>query len=275
MFKYRIPKLTIKRGIAIAVLLLAVFTLTACPEVETDRERVVIIFSDVTSSLLPSESNGVATLTCDILDSLPPGTRYFVYPIQIEPQKLEPIDEGTIVAEPIRTTADAVKAARRDKISHETKKLYDLIKSVKRPADGYGSPDNHTCILYTLQFAQDKFRQFDQNNTDFDLIYISDMIEECNTTPMGRPISLGKRNISEAITLAQQTNLNLDLSYARVSMIVPATNDTYLVPGRPNVSDLRDFWKAILLHCGFTEELLKNNQKFYFSSGIPRHLQAE
>jgi hypothetical protein len=277
MSKYRLPEF--KRNLCIVplALLLAIFTIACppncpppCPSPDRERERVVLIFSDVTSSLLESESNEVGTLTSNVVDTLIPGTRYYVYPIQIEAQKLKPMYEGTIIAQD-RGTAKAVNQARRTKISEEIKALYDKIKSVKR-SDAYGNPDNHTCILYTLEFAQNVFKQFDQSKTDFDLVYVSDMIEECNTTPMGKPISLGKANISEAIKLAQQTNLNLNLFNARVSMIIPATNDSYVARGRPNVSDLRNFWKAILLHCGFNQEFLESGEKFYFSSGLPKYL---
>ncbi|HEV7745471.1 MAG TPA: hypothetical protein VGO56_10785 [Pyrinomonadaceae bacterium] len=279
MSKYRRPEFKRNRIIIPLILLLAIFTL-ACPPncppncPPPERERVVLIFSDVTSSLLQSESEQVGTLTCDVLDSLPPGTQYRVYPIQIEGQKLEPMDEGTIVVNQIPGTTHAVNQARRKKISDEIKKLYELIKPVRR-ADADGKPDNHTCILYTLKFAQNIFKQFDEKNTDFDLIYVSDMIEQCNTTPMGKPISLGQANTSEEIKLAKETNLNLDLSHARVSMIIPATDATYTASGRPNPSDLQAFWEAILLHCGFSEDSLKNSQKFYFSSGLPRYLKSE
>lgn len=279
MFKYRRPQFKSNRCILSLVLLLAILTLACPPNCPPDcpppeRERVVLIFSDVTSSLLPSESNQVGALTCDVLDSFLPGTQYYVYPIQIEAQKLQPMDEGIIQAEQTPGTMKAVNAARRTKISDEIKKLYDLIKSVKR-SDAYGKPDNHTCILYTLRFAQNVFKQFDQTKTDFELIYVSDMIEQCNTTPMGKPISLGPANVSEAIKLAKETDLNVDLSYARVSMIIPVTNDTYTAGGRPNPSDVRDFWEAILSHCGFNEQSLNNDQKFYFSSGLPIRFKTQ
>jgi hypothetical protein len=101
------------------------------------------------------------------------------------------------------------------------------------------------------------------------------MIEECNQTPMGKPISLVQTNMSEAIKLAQNTDLKLDLSYANVSMIVPVTNDTYKTRGRPDLSDLRKFWAATLLHCGFTQDNLNNEQKFYFDAGLPLRFQQQ
>jgi hypothetical protein len=278
MFKYRRPEFKGNRYIIALILLLAIFTLacppTCPPDCPPQRERVVLIFSDVTSSLLEKESQQVGTLTSNVLDSLPPGTQYYVYPIQIEALKLEPMYEGRVIGQD-RAARKAVSDARKNKISEEIKRLYALIKSDRR-SDAYGKPDNHTCILYTLQFAQKVFKQFDQKNTDFDLIYVSDMIEECNTTPMGKPISLGQANISEAIKLAKETDLNLDLSYARVSMIIPAATDaTYTASGRPNLSDVQDFWEAILLHCGFSEDSLKDSRKFYFKSGLPLYFTSQ
>jgi hypothetical protein len=283
MSKYRLPALKSNRYVVAFALLLSIFTLTACPPGDcpppncpppgSAKDRIVLIMSDVTSSLLESESQQVGNLTCDVVESLPPGTRYSIYPIQIEAHNLHAIYEGTIIDEN-RTTTKVVIAARRDKILTEIKKLYELIKTVKR-SDAYGKPDNHTCILYTLEFAQKIFKQFDQQNTDFDLIYVSDMIEECNTTPMGKPISLRRGNISEAIKLAKNTKLNLDLSYVRVSMLIPATDATYTAGGRPNPSDVQAFWEAVLAHSGFSEDSLKGGQRFSFSSVLPRYLKSE
>ena len=278
MFKHRLPQVKSNQCLLPLILMLALSTL-ACPPIcpggpdcPPEKERVVLIFSDVTSSLLKSESEQVANLTCEIVDALPPGTQYYVYPIQVEAQKLQPMYEGTVMAQD-RATTKAVSDARKKKISEEISKLYDLIRATKR-SDAYGKPDNHTCILYTLKFAQTVFKQFDEKNTDFDLIYVSDMIEQCNITPMGQPISLGQANISEPIKLAKETKLDLDLSHARVSMIIPATDATYTASGRPNPSDVQAFWEAILLHCGFDEDSLKDSHKFYFSSGLPLYLKS-
>lgn len=273
MSKYAIPKLKNTHRIAVAMLV-TILTLAGCATLPPpQKDRVVLIFSDVTSSLVKSEREQVATLTSKVVDGLPPGTRYYVYPVQIEAQKLKAIDEGRIVVE--NPAMDiATKAARKKKISTEIETLYEKIKSTKRPPDSEGNPDYHTCILYTLEFAQDQFKQFDPN-ADFELIYVSDMIEECNTTPMGKPISLLKTNITEEIKLAQKTNLNFRLSHVRVSMIIPATNETYEVGGRPNLSHLRDFWEAVLSKCGFNEQQLAQDEHFYFSSGLPLHLNPQ
>lgn len=266
MSSYRTHKRN-RRVVAIT-LLLAILSMLACEPIPDPKQRVVLIFSDVTSSLLPSENKEVVDLTCSVIDSLLPGTRYYVYPVQVEPQKLERIYEGVIAAPSTPAATQALKDARRREIEKKIVELYALIKKNRRP--GPGSRDNHTCIIYTLEFAQNKFREFDRKNTDFELVYVSDMIEQCNTTPMGKPISLGQTNISEQIKLAQQTNLNLDLSYSNVSMIIPATSETYTAGGRPSVSDLKNFWEAILSHCGFDKEVLKSSEKFYFASGLPR-----
>ena len=74
MFKYRLPQLKSNHCLVPLILMLALCTL-ACPptcpgpDCPPEKERVVLIFSDVTSSLLVSESEQVANLTCQILDS--------------------------------------------------------------------------------------------------------------------------------------------------------------------------------------------------------------
>jgi hypothetical protein len=253
--------------------------LTSCdtePIVMVQKTRVALVFSDVTSSLIPQENKEVAMLTADVLDHLPPGATYAVYPIQIETQRLTPIVEGKAMVETNEQANIAVKDQRRKELIRAIADLYGKIRVVRDHSSPYGKPDNHSCILNTLGFAQDQFRQFaDPGRFDLELIYISDMVEECNRTPMHQPIVLARKDISKEITLAQNSALKLNLSNTRVTIIIPSTTETYLVGHRPNLDELRLFWEAVLKGCGFSDETLKDERHFYFSAGLPQRFKGD
>src|SRR5689334_8178315 len=72
MFKHRLPQVKGNHCLISLILIIALATF-ACeptcpgdPECPPDKERVVVIFSDVTSSLLKKESEQVASITCEI-----------------------------------------------------------------------------------------------------------------------------------------------------------------------------------------------------------------
>src|SRR5258708_7390774 len=175
------------RMILTVSLLATVLVFKACgdgPGPDVPKPRVALIFSDVTSSLLESEKEQVSSVTANVIDTFLPGTEYYVFPIQMEPQRLQPLDHDTIVVDAAPGINQAVRTQRRDKLKKEIDTLYALIKPAKAQPTRYGRPDNHSCILYTLDFADKFFRQFNPALNDLELIYVSDMVEECNTTPM-------------------------------------------------------------------------------------------
>jgi hypothetical protein len=238
------------------------------------KSKVALVFCDVTNSLIPAESEEVAILAAQILDSLPAGTKYVVYPINIETQRLSAIAEGQIITEKDEQAAIAVRAVRRQELTQSVSNLYKAMSTVK---DQYGKPDNRTCILNTLVFAEDYFRQFnDPARYDLELIFISDMLEECNRTPLHTRIELAKRNLSKEIALARDAQLNLNLSHVRITAIIPTTQETYKAsPGRrPSVEDVKEFWKNIFRKCGFTDESLRDDQRFYFAPGLPERFKT-
>ena len=269
------------RVLTFVALSIAVGAMSACVNdalAPPRKTTVALIFSDVTSSLVPEESRRVATLTADVLDGLPPGAKYAVYPIQVETQRLTTVQEGMVAAGTNeQAAASAVKQQRRKELDQAITDLYEQIKRVRDHGSSVGRPDNHTCILNALGFAADQFRQFsDRDKYELELIFISDMIEECNRTPLHRPIALAKRDISNEIELAETTDLSLDLSAARVTIVIPSTVETYQQSQvqRPDMRELQAFWKHILKHCGFDDQSLGDEKRFYFSSGLPQRFKS-
>jgi hypothetical protein len=265
----------VKNYVYLTVMILLVIT-SACddsPVVTPHRKQIVLIFSDVTSSLLPSENEKVANLTADVVDSLAPGTFYQIYPIQIE-ARVTPVKEGHVLTNTTDQGNTFVKEKRRNELIQFLGGLYNVVKGVRDNNAKAGKPDNHTCILNTLRVADQQLRQYDHAKYDLDLVYISDMIEECNRPdPMHQPLTLAKRDISNEIDLASRADLKLDFSGVRIAVIIPATNETYTVMERPSLEQLKRFWEAIFRHCGYSDALLADPNQFYFSAGLPQRFK--
>lgn len=232
-------------------------------------KKVVMIWCDVTSSLQQSEVGEVAKLASDILDSLPEGTRYILYPIQRETERLKEITSGEVPpSDP--DIDDLVKKERRKLISNEINKLFEDVNKKKT------QPENRTCILNTLAYTESYFRQFASYKPE--LIFISDMTEQCSTTPMGKPIDLRaglttQKRISQTLQSAQEFPSPPDLSHIRLTIIIPTTADTYAVPPgqRPSVDNLKKFWGAIFRNCKVPDEVLNDS---YWLSGVPDRFRA-
>jgi hypothetical protein len=253
-------------------ILFSMLLTSSCSDVEpppSPKRKVVLIFSDVTSSLLKSENTSVANLTADVIDSLPPGSKFSVVPIQVQPERLTPMNEGIIAPRQERDedVQEDIKQYRRQRIKDSIDKLYKKIRELKVPAPLYGSPDNHSCVLGTLAYAESYFRQFP--DADLELIYISDMIEECNETPFGRPVNLAQQDITKEIKDAQSFQIRYELGRARLSVIIPTSDDTPTAGMRPGLSNVKQFWEKVFMNCGFNQDALQSNDRFYFKAGLP------
>lgn len=88
---------------------------------------------------------------------------------------------------------------------------------------------------------------------DFEIYFISDMVENCNETPLG-PI---KMNDSDSLVLlqllAKQFPHGPDLSGVRITIIIPSTFDSS-DKIRIGADYLKNFWKTIFTRCGMKEE---------------------
>jgi hypothetical protein len=246
--------------------------------VTPDKTDVVLIFADVTNSLVSEENKEVSRLAARVLDSLTGGTQYAIYPILRETQRPSLIKKGEIYLDADAEVNRAAKKARQKELADIIENLYTTTNNFPNSTSSNGKEDeNRTCILNTLGFAENYFSQYkDSSKYDLQLIFISDMIEECNSTPLNRRIKMDKENISEEIDLAQKCDISLNLSNVNITIIIPSTPNTAKVSAgrRPSREHLMQFWSNIFRHCQFTEEMLKNSDRFYFSVGLPDRFRS-
>jgi hypothetical protein len=240
----------------------AALLFSACPpiiergnvndSVRARRMRKVLIWCDVTKSLLDTERGKVADLAADILDRLPADAEYALYPIQKETETPTDITRVDASVGGVDEIPEGVKEARRKDIKGKMEQFY-------KDANAPRQPDQRTCILNTLGFAERYFRDTDRQKYEPTLIYISDMIEQCKQTPLGRAIDLKNDPHPELFEAAEAFAAPPDLSYATIYVIIPTTEQTFTVPPgqRPTLDDRIRFWNIIFRKCQVGEGVIK------------------
>lgn len=245
---------------------------------------VALIFCDVTNSLTKEENRRTGSTAADIIDGLPEGSQFKIYPILIQTQLPAhiPLDVNGISGEdrgdyevPLHATdVDARKNAEADQKRRETRRqqiqsqldsLYDQLNK---------GPDNRSCIINVLGFASNKFRTEynDEERYELRLYLISDMIEECNVTPLaGNVVEMDKRDISAEIKRASEFKSEWNLSRVSIYCIFPSTRETAGVSfaRRPSRDDVKKFWNAMFRGCGLENGAFQNGQVQWRDSSEP------
>ena len=226
------------------------------PSPTPEQPPIALFLLDATSSLNEDEHKQVAKLATDMLRVLPPGSRYGVYPIHIEADRVPAIIPDTNIS------AQQTDVDRNDKLPTLEKVLTDKLYKVYKTGDRIAD-DRRSCIMNMLWFAEDQLKRLSgtstlEANNVYRLVIISDMVEECGSSPLGE-VRLNKQNIAEEIKLADNSFTQItsqpNLSTVRVTVIFPLAEQTPMeLSRRPADRDLRLFWKKILTHCQVKDE---------------------
>lgn len=261
------------------------------------KTMVALIFCDVTNSLTEGENQRVSGLAANIVDALPEGAIYKLYPVQIQTQVLAQIkidlNENDLEDKEDYTVpapADDVEAKqnealwqqqrkkRREQIHKRVDELYDLHNK---------GQDNRTCLLNAVGFASNYINTDfgDAERFDVRVFFISDMIEECNNTPLpGGAVEMDKGDISREIERAsslQDANAQPDhasppnpkfkcnLTASTFYCVFPTAADTPQVSNRrrPNRDDVKRFWGEILKSCGLKDDQPGRGRVIWVDSG--------
>jgi len=182
------------RAAVLSALVLYSLALYAAPaqEPRVRDPRVVVIFADVTSSLSVEQNKRVAELTKSVIVNLPPLTKYRLYLIQADPD-VDPIDAGTI-----RSAQGPQDAKKRTTQINQTAKE-DVTKIERRYCEinfargesicrgknisPRPQPDHRSCILGVMEHVAHSFL-LEEKQRPIDLVFISDMVEDCDDTPL-------------------------------------------------------------------------------------------
>ena len=232
------------------------------PATSAEKPPVVLFLLDATSSLNDAEHKQVASLATALFRVLPPDTKFGLYPIQIESARVPAILPDDKV--PSQESDVEERDYAKNKLPKIEKDLADNLNRLYKSGDRIAD-DRRSCIINMLWFAEDHLKQLsgasvlDQNNV-YRLVIISDMVEECGSSPFGE-VRLNKQNIAEEIKLADnftQITSPPNLSNVLVTVIFPlAQQGPMELSRRPADRDLRAFWKKILSHCQVKDENLE------------------
>lgn len=253
----------------VLVLLLALGVLPS-GSVGSVREKVVIIFCDVTSSLDLSERNAVADLAANIILNLEPPVRYEVLPIMIETERGKPIISEQVPA----LVKPSDKAQYRKALAALPAILNREISNLYARANGPGTDPDRSCIINSLERASGIFDQFRSHGKfDLHMVIVSDMLEECKQNPYGVPIRLNRADIQKEIELAAKPAKLGNLAGVRVAVVIPSSGTYSSSYVRPPLRRLADFWRTVFRHSGLEPQQLNNPDMFYFGPGLPERFR--
>lgn len=239
-------KSLLTKYIYILFTLIVSIVLTSACDPPKQKIKAVFIFCDVTGSLIKEESEQVAELTADILDKLPSNSKYRLIPIHMKTDISEVILQNNEKIEgdiPL-----SLKEARREKLKTEITKIYEFVNSKERKPE-------RTCILSGLYRARDFYLNLKENvdkvEYEYELIFISDMLEDCLNTPAGenKLVSIKDQSPSEAIELIKSAPLP-DLSPFRITIVLPGKDVALSKKSvKKDVQTLNIFWSEVFNKC--------------------------
>ncbi len=246
----------------LAVVLMGGILFSSCNSVKEifipppSRSYIAVIFSDVTGSLSSGEKKNVSDLTVKLIQGLPVGTKYVVYPIHSNTEFPSPLIEGEL--------GNSVQGQAK-KI--EVNNLSSLLGKLNKDVDTLNGSDQKSCILNTIRTARNEFKNrcSSQKSCVSELFYVSDMIEECNRTPLNRPVNLNKSDITSELAEANNFPEEEKLSDITVTIILPINSQEVHSSTRPNRKDFEEYWRRIFVRNGLEKPR-------FFNGTIPQKL---
>jgi len=213
---------------------------------------VLLMIVDFSSSLTKFQAEQVVNNANTILNEMPVGTSYEIYKLQANWNLATTLEAGTVQ-----------RLTNGGKVQQERTRRLESAKN--EPHFG-----NTSCLIDSLPFAQRFFKQYDPNEYQYELVYLSDMVEDCSSPLVDR-----KLTVSNVQANGLQFPEPVDLSDVHITAIIPTLEPN---PPRPNksppLSELRVLWREIFKHCGVTEARLSKDEWFYFSTFLPIRFRA-
>lgn len=214
---------------------------------------VALIFCDLSTSIDSSAILKVSRDVSKLMLSFPYETKLYVLPITESPF-VKPIIDFTYPGKATRPSEiEKNKVLVRRTAQYTSQKIKDIYRKEFSGPNAQNKP--LSCILRSLETAYSYFSQFRSipgRKFEFELIYLSDMIEECKNSPVG-PVFLTKAGYNTASQNLQNYRPGFDLSYVRVSIIVSV--DAYDEDSQYiSYERLKEVWQNIFLRIGFSNE---------------------
>jgi hypothetical protein len=241
------------------------------------RARTTLLFVDVTSSLTQLQIDQVIETSGTIIQGMRGGTDLLVYAIQSDPHA-PPFAEHHFIRPTNRAETYRAQAGMMRLQNEVSEDIFDLYCSINwndertkkacrnRQILPRPQSDLRSCILGTLTHVFRKVEDLKRaGKGPVDVIYVSDMIEECERNPLGRMIKLTHRDLRSDISEIPKFRGLPDLGRTRLTVIVPRGIEQQN-PNMPDFDDLRSYWGEIFS---------RSNADWRFESEVPASLKPQ
>ena len=226
----------------IAILCVLTVTCHGCPP-EVEDPRLIIIFQDISRSLEDDTEKAAQVIVDTIIDNVPTDSEVVVIPICADTAGA-PKMRWTVEGAGGITTTDAEEA--KQKRAKSKKDLQEFMQRLRASR----APDG-TCISPALRRADSEIRSF-RSASGADIIFVSDMIEECTISIFGGPATMRENKFTAAAALQDRRgDLPTLPGKTRIFVMRPRALPT-TVPRTvaPNDREVRNFWEGMFNRCG-------------------------
>lgn len=229
------------------------------PEPPKPPARTYFVFLDLTRSLNDAQQQSVNERINDLCRGIPGRSRLTVLPLGGYVARA-----GVLLHEELPD--DSFVDGERD-LADRRAALPGEIATAAQNYNASITDKNFlkkTCISHALHEAQQRIAT-SGSQEPAEIIFISDMLEDCPTSVLGGSLSLEKPDIHEELKRAQTLDRPLpDLRGANITAIIPETGPTATKTPQPSLPELESFWGTIFKGC--------HTASFSLGTSIPRRL---
>jgi len=253
------------------VILFLFFVYTSC-KTDNKQEKSIKIYAlmmcDLTSSVDSNLIKDVAHKAHDLLLALPQGSKVEAYPID-DNTYLNPIFSGELPL--LESDLDFHKDMFKGKLNALAENLGNAIYFKYKDVNLNKSTQHASCIISSLETAYNFFKDKDKNTYRFELIYFSDMIEQCSNSQAGSIFICSDRHIPNKESIIAQIekkynpNMNLkSLIDNNISMIITTgiMGDSKCLRS----DEQKEIWQKIFSKVGYSQS---DFASFHFRQGLP------
>lgn len=226
------------------------------------KKNVVIMYCDLTASVDSTQIKDIATHIGQLILQLPPESEYVIFPVSCT-QKAPVIDQGMLPPKPVN---------RRIELSKYQRYKFTLAKEAALKTDTtyfttyMNDSSVCSCVMNSFVSAQryiNSYSYADLDNFVFDIVFISDMYEDCHHSDLGR-LNFRRSDFNESYqALGQLTELD-NLYSARITVIVPASSAR---DDAISSEELIRLWEVVFTRYGVNPEVF---QQLHFQPTFPR-----
>lgn len=226
---------------------------------------ICVVLCDLTTSVEESSIKKIARDAYELVKVLPEGAQVEFYQIDDNPF-IPPILSYTKPLRPTTRPSEVRKYPLR--LEKEAKQVGEMIyQHAQKIKYKTSASIAKSCILTGFKTAHGVLKQYPREEYDWELIVLSDMIEECNNSPVGN-VYFTHKGYGNARKKLQSYTPKYDLGYANLSIIVSASYQPkdlkYLHPDK-----LKELWQIVFEKVGYSKEQLDS---IYFGPKLPYRL---